>query len=319
MRLLRYMILVSVGFALIGAAPVGAAVNPGDVLVVDNFSASVVIVDPGGIQTVLSTGGLLIAPFDIMVDNGGRIFVADVAAGAIIEIDPNNGNQNIVSAGGLLNIPVGLTLDGSGETILVTNTGNKSLVTVQKNSGLQGLIHSGGPFVAPFNVAINKFGTIYVVDQNANGGSVFEMVAGVPVLLSSGGLFVTPWDIATDQGISIFPANEPGGIYIADRNAQQGAVIYVDPNNGAQSVFADGNNAPYSDPSGFTISQPTPVRMYTADQGNNSIIQNHILTGDGVVLTSGGNLVNALRCTVIPEQPVPTEDRSWGSIKGDYR
>ena len=326
----RMVRIAAFTFALLGVASFGTAnagALPGDLLVTD-FSAfggsgGVIIVDPGtGNQTTLSNGGLFADPWDICVDGSGRIFVSDIVADAIIEVNAGTGVQSLVTSGGFLSNPTGVEA-GVGTDLWVCDSGSQSVVLVNKDTGFQTLIHAGPPLVSPFGVAVNKFGTVYVLDRLAGGGTVFEMIANVPVPVASGAPFVQPYGMTADQGAPYFPANEPGGMWVADRNAAggTGAIILVDVNTGTKTVESSGQN--FSEPSGVTISQQGFYsKFYACDYATARVVEFDpalAANANQSILSSGDKFSNPARIAIYPEQPVQNQESTWGRVKGLYR
>ena len=328
-RLVRFAAFTIALLFAVGFSTANAGALPGDLIVTD-FSAAggngaVFIVDPNlGTQTILSSGGLFLDPWDVDVDAGGtpRIFISDIGSDAIIEVDPNTGAQVLVTMAGLLANPTGVEV-GVGTDLWVTDSGTNSLVKVDKNTGFQTLVHSGAPFVSPFGVAVNKFGDVYVLDRVKNGGTVFKMVGGVPVSISNGAPFQQPYGLTIDQGAPIFPANEPGGIWVVDRNAAAGpgAIIYVDPNTGAKTIVSQQQF--FSEASGVTIGPSTSGSpFYACDYATRVVVRFDpagLPSTNQTLVSSGGLFSNPVKLAVFPEQPVQTETSTWGRVKGLYR
>jgi hypothetical protein len=325
-HLLRTFLFVSLGIAVVGVGHSGAALNSGDLIVVDFASGgggSVIIVDPvTGFQTLLSTGGFFVNPFGIAVDATSRIFVADGDAGFLIEVDNTSGLQTIIAA---MPRPISVAV-GLGDDLWVADLGGgaapPAVYTVNKNTSVVSLVVSGAPFVTPLDIALNKFATPYVVDRNAGGsGKVFEIPA--MTVISEGQNFIRPHGIAIDQGAPFFPANEPGGIYVVDVTSD--AAIFVDvnlPSPTNQTVQSVGQN--FSFPGGISIGAwpvfPSP--FYVADYGSKAIIEydpTQVATGNQTIISAGGLFVGPVRLSVVPEQPVQVENETWGGIKGLYR
>lgn len=328
--LVRFITVTTVALTAFTAGRAQAGALPGDLLVSD-FSAfggngAVIIVHPvTGVQTPLSIGGLFRDPWDITVDNSvfpARIFVSDIVADAIIEVDPGTGAQLLVSAGGLLTNPTGVEV-GMGTDLWVTDSGNRSVVRVDKNTGAQVLVYSGAPFVSPFGVGINKFGDVYVIDRVANAGSVYQMVGGVPVLVSSGASFAQPYGMTIDSGSPAFPANEPGGIWVADRNAAggNGALFYIDPNTGAKTLESNGQL--FSEPSGVTFGVPAvATQVFVSDYVTRRVISvdpSLAPNANQTLISGGGVFGSPAKIAVYPEQPVQNQQTTWGRVKGQYR
>lgn len=323
-RLLRTLLFVSLGIAVVGVGHSGAVLNPGDIIVVDYASGvggSVIIVEPGaGGQTLLSTGGNFVNPFGIAVDATGRIFVVDPDAGKVIEVDNTSGVQSVLA---VLPKPAGIAI-GVGNDLLVADLGSgaapPAVYSVDKNSALVTLVASGPPLQTPIDVAINKFGQGYVLDRDAAGGTVFEIPS--LAVVSTGQNFLKPHGIAVDQGAP-YTAYEPGGIHVTDLIANEAILVDVNlPANANQTVESSAQN--FSLAGGIAIgawpSFPTPY--YVADFGSKAVILYDPAvdpSANQTVISAGGLLVGCARLTVVPEQPVQVEQKTWGGIKGQYR
>jgi hypothetical protein len=327
-RLLRTFLFVSLGVAVVGVTS-GVAHFPGDILVVDfcaeGGTGAVISVDAAtGNQTLVSVNQNFRDPFDIAIDGTGRVFVADGTAAAIIEVDPHPpiaANQSVVASGAPFVSPIGVAV-GIGDDLWVCDAGAAAVFTVNKNSGVVNLVTAGGNLVAPFGVALNKFAQVYVADRLAN--AVIEVTGGVQTVISSGQSFLQPYGITVDQGAPFFPANEPGGVYVADRNIS--GVVLVDvnlPDGGNQTIVTQGQNL--SGASGLAIGGwlgLLPLPFYAADFVSRIVID-YDPTGDPLanqnVISAGQFFCGPVRLTVVPEQPVQVENESWGGIKGLYR
>jgi hypothetical protein len=98
------------------------ALKRGDILVADasavGGAGAVIRVDPlTGAQTVVSSGGLFVRPFDLTIDAAGQILVVDTEAFGgslgIIRVDPVSGVQTVIynsSGGGPIQGPEGIVI-----------------------------------------------------------------------------------------------------------------------------------------------------------------------------------------------------------------
>ena len=142
-------------------------------------------------------------------------------------------------------------------------------------------------------------------------------------VISTGQNFVRPHGIAIDQGAPFFPANEPGGIRVTDLSANAAILVDVNLPSGAnQTVESVAQN--FSFASGITIGAwpafPTP--FYVADYGARAVIEYDptlAANENQTVISAGGLFAGPARLTVVPDQPVQTENETWGGIKGLYR
>jgi hypothetical protein len=148
------------------------------IVVADATAGLVIQIDPlTGAQTILSSGGSLVAPFGIAVDGNGMILVFDQGAsslkGAVFRIDPGTGVQYTVSTGGSFVDPFDVavipddfpqdppTPPDPGD-ILATDFsafgGPGGVIQVSSATGKQTTLSSGGIFEDPFGIAIEADG-----------------------------------------------------------------------------------------------------------------------------------------------------------------
>ncbi len=179
-----WAISVVVSIVILGTislAPPASAVtlNPGDIIVAD-VAAGIIRVDPvTGDQTLVSSGGLFVSPFDVAIDANGDIIVADVAAG-IIRVDPDSGDQTLISSGGLFVGTPGVTIDANGDIIVSGGTGGGIIRVDPTGDGAvpgsaQTEVSSKGLFIDPFGVDIEANGNIIVVETTTFGGSIIRV------------------------------------------------------------------------------------------------------------------------------------------------
>ena len=82
----------------------------GDLLATDFGGRRIIRVDPTSAETVISSGGSLVAPNSLAIAANGDIFVVDQGANAVIRVDPISGAQTVVSSGGFFDTPVGIAM-----------------------------------------------------------------------------------------------------------------------------------------------------------------------------------------------------------------
>ena len=144
--------IISSGGLFSNLGPVAVAVeSTGDFLVTDQIAKDVIRVSADGTtQTVLAadtdSGSFINGPGDIVLDNLGNIFLADVNAtdGDIIKIDPNTGGQTLIATGINLSNPRGL--DFFNGSLYVADSGRPSqterIIQVDPLTGAQTLVTS---------------------------------------------------------------------------------------------------------------------------------------------------------------------------------
>ena len=82
----------------------------GDLLATDFGGRRIIRVDPTSAETVISSGGSLVAPNSLAIAANGDVFVVDQGANAVIRVDPISGAQTVVSSGGFFDTPVGIAI-----------------------------------------------------------------------------------------------------------------------------------------------------------------------------------------------------------------
>jgi hypothetical protein len=241
-----------------------------------SFPIGIVGVDPStGAQFPISTGGLFSLPTYICEAPNGQLYITDLTAvdpatgkqtGAVIQVDPNTGNQSLLASGGYIDGPNGVTFqngylyaaneaNSSGVIHDIVEidpaTGRQRLVTSgeEYSSGesraLQRLVANSGGFSVPVGIAPAPGNNVYVADepgnvQGSDPGKVWriDLDTGQQTLLSSnndtqGVLFDHPSDIAVDANGNLFVGNTGSA-----SNYYSGSVFRVDPETGIQTSIA---------------------------------------------------------------------------------
>jgi Ca2+-binding RTX toxin-like protein len=301
--------------------PTGVALDrQGRLLVADpeafGGSGGVIRVDPStGQQTGLSSNaissqGLFKDPVGIAVTASGSLLVADPGAsggrGAVIAVDPANGQQslvsdNLVSSPGLFANPSGIAVERDG-TILVADPDSPApasgtdgaIIAVDPVTGAQRLVTNNDAsqadlFGDPLGIAIETPGTLLVANASptpaANGVVLVNRSSGQQYGLATEGMFTTPTGIAEDLD---------GRAVVADSGAfgGTGGVIRVDPATGTQVAISGNPNSPgalFVDPTGILVTPPTCLGRYATIVGTEGA---DVLTGtpgSDVIAGRGGN------------------------------
>lgn len=179
------------------ADPVGVALAPAGWLAVSDSGAfggggGVISVDPeSGQQAPVSSNAtspaqLFVDPFGIAIERNGSIMIADPGSpapttgtsGAVIAVDPVNGDQRLITNNDVSQAkpfaqPLGVAIETPG-TLLVANTSPdpvaNGVVLVSRFSGQQYGLATGGAFAAPTGIAMDLDGQALVADAAAFGG-----------------------------------------------------------------------------------------------------------------------------------------------------
>ncbi len=301
---LLYFPFVSSAFAV--------TLEPGDLIVADFNGAfggpigtpaggRIIKVDSGtGAQTMISSGNLLDAPYDVAIDAAGNIIVLDKdtsVAGQIIKVNPADGSQTVISEGGLFVNPMGIAIDAAGSIIVADQLsgGTGGILKVDPVTGAQTVLSSGNPLDYPGDVTIDGAGDIYVASQGSCCGYLdiimVDPANGNKTVISSGTL--TTWFsgiVIDDTADNIFV----GEIYYYN------GIIKVDPATGAQTLLANGS--PFQDP--YQLDIDLAGNLVVADSGwwgIGSIIKVDPTSGAKTVISSGGLLVDPAGIVVFEE------------------
>jgi len=228
--------------ALLAASTASAApLAIGDIVVTDQFTSSVLRIDPvSGAQATISAGGHLVNPTGVAVDATGMVFVID-SGGVIVRVDPaaydagNPGtNQEVVAQGALLTTPQDGTFDADGTLLVAVQTGSK-LVRVDPNAfdplhveANQTLVASGDLISAPKDVAVDPAtGTAYVTCFNTHRVVRVEPNGAQSLVAAGGSLFQGPVGIAREADGHLIVRGAPNGILRIDPDAFDGGNLYA--------------------------------------------------------------------------------------------
>ena len=212
------------------------ALRPGDILVTDVCSATLLLLDRAtGAQTVISAGGNFRNLYGVAIDPSGNIFVVDQIAlgGSVFRVDPTTGTQILISAGGNFREPFGIAIERDGNLLTANAPGSTEdrIVRVDPSTGAQTIVSSGNLFIGPSRITVEAAGDILVSDDGSGGaGLVIRVnpITGAQALVSSGGNLVNPYGIAVEAD---------GNIVVAE---ETGKIIRISPVSGSQTVVASG-------------------------------------------------------------------------------
>jgi DNA-binding beta-propeller fold protein YncE len=128
----------------------------------------------------------------------------------------------------LLAVPASAALSIHRDEVVVAEF-DRAVHTVEPGTGTVGEVSESGQFDVPFNVAISPDGqSVFVADQNANGGTIFRIdeVPGVQHVVVAGN------SVNAVDAIAFGP---DGKLYAARRSGPDGpaGIVRVDPGSGA--------------------------------------------------------------------------------------
>ena len=310
--------------------PTGVAVDgSGNMYVADILNDTIRKVTPAGVVTTLAGVAGLAGfsdgtgaaaefdyPYDIAVDGGGNVYVADFYNFTVRKITPPNvvttlaglpgqGYADGTGSAAQFFYPTGMTLDASGNLYVVDNsnctirkvTPSGAVSTVAGTPGRTGYADGTGAaaqFNYPYGIAMDRSGDMYVTDlagqtiRKVTPSGVVTTFAGTPGVSGtangsgSGALFNSPAGIVVDGN---------GNIYVSERMnfdirkiTPSGAVTTFAGTAGTSgSLDGTGTAAQFQSPAGLALDGSG--NLYVADYGNGTIRK---ITPAGVVTTVAG-------------------------------
>jgi PKD domain len=241
---IRVLTLPLLAALLLPGAASAAAGDPYVIYTANNYADGAVIVrtDPvAGTAVEISRNGpqgnLFQRPYDLALDAGGDLLVADMGTvcnetrcaedGRIIRVDSLTGVQSLVAEGDPLVDPAGLAVAPGGDVYVADNyaaDNNGAVIRVNPTSGAKTVVSERGNLDLPFGILVDRDGSL-VVSNRAQPGVCVPAVSGNLVrvrpadgsqqVLSSGGLFSYPLGVALDTAGQIVFANECGATGLA--------------------------------------------------------------------------------------------------------
>jgi sugar lactone lactonase YvrE len=274
-----------------------------------------------------ATGAALNAPFGMVVDASGNLFIADqgnqrvrrvAAATGIITTVAGNGREDFSGDGGAatnagLRNPSGLAFDASGN-LLIADTFNQrirrvaaatGIITTVAGNGSEGLSGDGGAATSarlnrPSGVAVGPSGNLFIADYGnfrvrrvAAATAIITTVAGNGTESFSGdGAAATSASLNLPFRVAVDASHN---LFIADlfnqrirRVAATTGIITTVAGNGTEGFSGDGRAA-----TSASLSFPSGVavdasgNLFIADSGNQRI--RRVDASTGIITTVAGN------------------------------
>jgi DNA-binding beta-propeller fold protein YncE len=230
-----------------GAPRSGTLTIAGQTLTVTQAGSTYVATDP--MTTLVSAG--LYAPYGVVVDDAGNVYIADTGHGAIEEwTAASNTVTTLVSSG--LSSPYGVAVDGAGN-VYIADSGNGAIKEWTPGNGNVTTLVSSGLSV-PYSVAVDGAGNVYIADTGHNAIKEWNVANSNLITLVSSGLSV-PYGVAVDV---------VGNVYIAD--AGHSAIKeWNTANSNVTTLVSTGLSSPYR------VAVDGAGNVYIADSGHGAI------------------------------------------------
>jgi sugar lactone lactonase YvrE len=252
MRRTRIIFLPLIAVTLMSGTATAAPGDPFVVYTANSFATGAVILrtDPGTGSLVEvsrngSQGTLFQRPYDLAVEPGGDLLVADLGEpnrrdGAVIRVDPLSGRQSLLSSGGEFFDPAGIAVAPDGQIYVVDNRApdnDGAVIRVDPRTGAQTVVteRSSEPgrdkLDLPFGIAVEGDGKLLVANRVAPNqvpiacqalGRVVRVdpVSGDQHEVANAGHIAWPLGVAVGPGGDIVVANEcprHGGLILVHR------------------------------------------------------------------------------------------------------
>jgi DNA-binding beta-propeller fold protein YncE len=176
--------VISTG-AVILSSPKGVALDQsGDIFIADTGNNRIVEVTSVGSAAALTISGLtspatLNTPMGLAVDTAGNLYITDSVNNRVVKVAAGATTGTLVSTGELdpaLNAPSSVAVDGVGN-IYIASTGSNNIAEIDTSGSGTWLFNSSVYMETasfqpsgPLGVALDVFGTVYVVDSGAGAG-----------------------------------------------------------------------------------------------------------------------------------------------------
>jgi sugar lactone lactonase YvrE len=270
--------------------------DPGDLLVTDMNSRSLLLIDPTGTQFRLSSTNLIQWPEGLAVESQGTIIVKDKSSG-LVRVNPTDGSQTLLSpATNFIQDQVqafSLAVEADG-SILVPD-GTNGLLRVNPTTGGTSVLAAGAPLVNPRGVVVASDGTIFVSDPSALSGETSRVVrvnpgTGTAALVATNNLLILPTTLTVDR---------QGMLLVADAGSYAGAfdsIIRVNPINGSQTALC--TNGLLHVPTGLALGSDGTI--FVANLQGQSVVKIDPVTGAQSPFTSGGLLTMPIGLAIVP-------------------
>lgn len=306
-----------------GAKPTCAAtLVAGDLVILNSpawdASHSILRVDAATglpIETI-SSGGLLVDPWSILVTPFGAILLADPSVG-IVHVDPATGVQTVFTPlaafGG--STPRGIAREANGDFVVVCGDAN-GIWRLSPAGAVLSVFSAHATITYANAIAVAPNGTLWVADGNQKVVAVDPALGTQTALNVTGAFFATPDDIAIGKGGSPLYVRMMGNFsYHAAGNTWQ-----VDPVSGAAALI----------PTTFGWSEGVAVDPVSGDAYVTSIdVINHDspylgriskgVNGTWSQLSPDFQKLSGILAVVPPQLAAPATPTTWGRVKAMMR
>lgn len=198
-------------------------------------------------------------PYQIAIDSGGYVYVADTGANAIRKYD-SSGNF-ILSFGSAFSGPTGVGVASNGN-IIMANFQQDKIETYSNTGTLLSTFGSSGSgnnqFSGPYAIAVDSAGNIFVCDSFNNRVQKFNSsMTYQSTITGSGSAFSSPESVAIDGS---------DNLYVLDSGNNR---VQVFTSSGTFVRNVTGNGGAWNFPEGMTVD--TFGNLFVADSANDRV------------------------------------------------
>ena len=205
----RWCAIAVLWISLCADAAMASALHPGEILIVDYRSLSVLRLPRGaGPLRPVSNDGLLVSGGPIAVESTGTVVVGDLASGNILRIDPDTGGQTLVASGPKAR---NLVVEPSGSFLVLdwTAVPLDHLTRVDPTTGALSQIPWPWTGLTPWAIAVSPQDRVLLLDPTYAAERLLQ------------------FDPATGIGFGLEQFHETGNCYQSDLAVEAAGTILV--------------------------------------------------------------------------------------------
>ena len=177
--------------------------------------------------SISTLGGGFNTPFDVAVDRGGNVYVADEYNEEVKKIPAGCVSSSCVTnlASGSFSMPYSVAVDESGNVFVVDYNSNGVYEIVAPDYTTVNQLAKGHAFNSIWGVAVDASYNVYVTDSGAS--AVYEIMAPSYTTMNPlGGGFSNPEGVAVDGSGNVFVADE-GHNAVKEITFSGGLLVYA--------------------------------------------------------------------------------------------
>ena len=307
------LILAAIVLASARVCDAVPAAHPGDILLT-TYTGHVILFHPeNGTWEDFASLSPFHEPSGIVREASGNFLISD-RSGAVLRLDATSGNVTIVAQDGapdfLLYAPEDLVLGADGFVYVLLD---QDITRVDPVTGAQFLVTPFHRLNGASGLKFGADGKLYVANHVFAGlGIVWvDPATGNEAIVSQDGLVVSPFQLDFQQD---------GSLLVSNWDFSSSELLRINPGNGSQTTLVAGIDTTSipgmaRDAQGGEYLTGVPwLDEFTKTTGK-------LLHFDGTSVSTVASFPFGVHAIYIfpGSSPVPTQNKTWGAIKGKYR